>query len=194
MKKLFLMVAVAISLLAASCGNKTNNDSNVCDSTVINCNDSTCKIENKLKEQLSSNNIDEFQNTIEEIQSKYNELIKNGKTEEAKVLASQVKNFIDNHAKEISTITSENSAISNLIDKIKQMPKDAEQKAKENFDNAKDDINDIAGKAEETTKEKISETEKKTENKAKETVEKVKKNAKNTSDAINKAADKILKK
>lgn len=207
MRKLLLLAGAVLAITFTSCGNKNKaqapaNDS---DSTTTVVSTAADSINEVLSDKLSSSNKQDVTTTLESLQAKYQELVKEGKTAEAATYASQVQAFINKHANEIKTVASGDATISSLVNGIKNLPTNAESAAKEAVSSVKSDAENAANTAVSNTKtaaenkvnsavndakSKANTAVTNAQNKANKKVEEANKKA---NDAVNKAANKALK-
>lgn len=204
MKKLFIIAAATIAL--ASCGNKTSQNTEGADSTVVgnemNVEATADSITAALDEQLTAGDATTVESTLAAAQAKYEELVKAGKTEEAKAYASKLKAFYEKNASTIKNVASGNTTITDLVNGIVNLPTTVEEGATEVKDAAVSDANaavngvkDAATETVNAAKQTAKQTVDDAKQKAKDEVKAAKENAKQkASDAANKAVNNALNK
>lgn len=135
MKKVLLFACAAIFAFA-SCGNKTTPAEGGADSTA----DSTTVVAESSDAEaaiagfttaLQSADPTTIQTTLAALQTKYAELVKEGKLEDAKTYASAVQQFVNEHSEEIQKIANGNTTITSLLEGVKALPTSAETTAEE---------------------------------------------------------------
>lgn len=207
MKKLFIAAATVLAL--ASCGNKTDQNANGSDSiatdeVVTTIEEQTDSITAALEEQLNENDAQKVETTLTTIKQTYEELVSEGKTEEAQKYASKLKEFYDKNAETIKNVASGNTTVTDLVNGIVNLPTSVEQAVSDAKDAANADAaaaSDAATKTVNDAKQKVSDAVSTAEKDAKQTVsdtkEAVKKAAKEkvteeTNKAVNNALNKVL--
>ncbi len=218
MKKLFILAAAVVAL--ASCGNKTGESTNAADSTsvatdsaaVVAQTEATAdSITSVLEQQLTANDGKSVATTLQSAQAYYEQLVKEGKTEEAKAYASKLKAYYEQKKADLQKVASGNTTIDELVNGIINLPSDAVNSANAVKDAAtsdaaaavngvKDAANGVKTAAETTVKEGVekvknapNEIKKKAEDKANETVSNAKKEAKDKANkAVNNALNKVF--
>ncbi len=218
MKKLFILAAAVVAL--ASCGNKSGESTNNADSTAV-ANDSAAiaaateatadSITSVLEQQLAANNGKDVATTLQNAQAYYEQLVKEGKTEEAIAYASKLKAYYEQKKQDIKKVASGNTTIDDLVNGIINLPTDAANTADaaknaavsdaaSAVNGVKDAAKDVKNAAEATVKEGVekvknapSEAKKKAEEKANEAVSNAKKEAKDQANkAVNNALNKVF--
>lgn len=193
MKKLLIMALALVGLTMASCGNKAKSgdaaDSAAVDSTEAVATAAEAEV-NALGEQLQAGDASAVEKTFTTIKEKYDELVSEGKVEEAAKYASQVKAFIDEHAEEIKNVANGNTTVSGLIDAVTNLPTNATDVANAaaaavNADASavKEAVEAAPEAAKEAAKAKVEEVKKEAANKVEE----------KANEAVNKGVDKALK-
>jgi len=199
MKKVVLMAIAAFALVMASCnGNKTKTVAGGADSDSVAAVDTMApeaqaaadSLTSVLTNGLQAKDAKAVTTTLATLQTKYAELAKAGKVEEAKAYALKIQEFINKHADEINNVATGNTTIASLVEGIKNLPTSAETTAEEAVSAVKSDVQTIAGAAKssaEATAKGAAEAAKTAENKANEAVS----NAQNkANEAVNKANQK----
>ena len=225
MKKVFLMAIAALAMVMASChGNKTNTAAGGADSDSIAAVDTNApeaqlaadSLTTQLTQVLQKKDAKAVTTTLATLQTKYAELAKAGKVDEAKAYALKIQEFINKHADEINTVATGNTTIKSLVDGIKNLPTSAATTAEEAAAAVKSDAQTLAGAAKtaaettakgtvdaakSTAEAKANEAVTKAQNKANDAVNKANQKAndainkanKKANDAVNNATNKALK-
>ena len=225
MKKVVLMAIAAFALVMASCnGNKTKTVAGGADSDSVAAVDTMApeaqaaadSLTSVLTNGLQAKDAKAVTTTLATLQTKYAELAKAGKVEEAKAYALKIQEFVNKHADEINNVATGNTTIASLVEGIKNLPTSAETTAEEAVSAVKSDVQTIAGAAKssaeaaakgaaETAKtaaeNKANEAVSNAQNKANEAVNKANQKAndainkanKKANDAVNNATNKALK-
>lgn len=183
MKKIFLAATILAAASLTGCGNKTNPAAEGTADSVENvgtANQAAPQSEadsliNALDTSLSAKDAKSLEDAMASVKAKYDELVKAGLTEEAKAYAAKLKEYFNQHADEVKAAAAGNTAVSELVNTVANLPSTAE----EAVDKAKED-------AENAVNEKKEEVKKDIENKKQEAKEKA-------NEAVNKAADKANK-
>jgi len=201
MKKLFVMAVAAIAMLSVGCGNKTATSANGADSIPADSSEMVATTGEAVAEELATavagKDAESVQSTFEKIKAEYERLVNEGKLEEAKTYASKIQEFINNHAEELSALTTGNATISGLVNTVKNLPTSAKTTAEEAAAAVKSDVENAAKNAVENVKEeaanKVNEAATKAVNNAAEKVNKAAEDAnKKVNDAVNKGVGKLL--
>lgn len=214
MKKVFLFAA-AIALTLASCGNKAQNAESQADSTTVAVDSATEdvvlseetqatveKLTAELTKAIEAKDGKTISATLTSLQETYKQLVEAGKLDEAKSYGAAIQKLVNEKADEIkSAAAGDVSAISSLVESVKNLPTSAESTAEdvksaaENVANAA--VNEAKTAAENKVKE-VDEAAKKAvddaKTKATDKVNEAKQKAKDkTNEAVDKAASKALK-
>lgn len=173
MKKLMIMALALVAITMASCGDKTKAGA-AADSVATDSVEAVAEPAeiSALAEQLKSGDASAVEKAITTVKQRYDQLVTEGKVEEAAAYASKMKEFIDGHAEEINQITSGNATVSTIVEAVKNLPaaatttaEGAASAAKADVDAASDKVKDAVeaapAKAEEAVKAKAEETKKK---------------------------------
>ena len=135
MKKIFMMAAVACMLItAASCGNKTAQNSKTTDSENVATDNTASKMEaaqvpeatavlSELGEKLNSKDPKVIATVTEKIKSQIKAYIDKGDIETANKYAAQVKTYLKEHAEQIKTATKgETATLDDLVNSVSNIP------------------------------------------------------------------------
>lgn len=173
MKKLMIMALALVAMTMASCGDKTKagaaTDSVATDSVEAVAEPTEISA---LAEQLKSGDASAVEQAITTVKQKYDQLVTEGKVEEAAAYASKMKEFIDEHSEEIKQATNGSATVSTIVDAVKNLPSTvtttaedaasaAGADAKAVGDKVKDAVEAAPAKAEEAVKAKTDEAKKK---------------------------------
>ena len=146
MKKLSVLAA-AMLIVLASCGNKGQNntavagqDSIVADTSAVG----TASNELSAEQQATVNNLTAELSkainakdakgtitTLANLQTIYRNLVEQGRLDEAKAYGSAVKKFVEDNAATLKNITSGNATVASLVKGIANLPTSAEATAEE---------------------------------------------------------------
>jgi vacuolar-type H+-ATPase subunit H len=208
MRKILLFAGIVLAFSFTGCGNKTKAPEKTADSDTVAAtvvSPAADSITNVLSEKLSSKNPKDIQLTLQSLQTKFNDLVKAGKTADASAYASKVQAFINQHATEIKDAANGDATIASLVSSIKNLPTNAETTAKEAATAVKSDAENAATSAVSNAKtaaeNKVNGTVTNAQNKASKAVtdaqdkanKEVEKANKKANDAVNKATNKALK-
>ena len=219
MKKFFMMAAVACMLItAASCGNKTAQNSKTTDSENVATDSTASKMEaaqvpeatavlSELGEKLNSKDPKVIATVTEKIKSQIKAYIDKGDIETANKYAAQVKTYLKEHAEQIKTATKgETATLDDLVNSVSNIPTNAANAATEAGQTVKSDAENAANGAVSTAKNaaatnKVNAAKQAATDKANSAVNSAHKKAsdavnkanKKANDAVNSAADKAIK-
>lgn len=166
------MVAVVIAL--ASCGGKTAPSTAGADSTATTTvTTEVDSLTSALETQVKEKDPTKLQATLTTVQDKYEELVAEGKTEEAKSYASKIKEFVTAHADDLKGVAKNNKTLSSIVDGIGKLPTNISDAAKKVVGGTaaagEETVDDATKTATETTDAAEDAADKKT-NEVKETV------------------------
>lgn len=193
-------------MVMASCGNKANKGAEGADSLANATelvDEQVQAISDELQNALNGKDSGTLSAALEKVSATYKALVEEGKLEEAKAYASKVQEFINTHADEITSITSGNETVTNIINTVKNLPTDAQTTAEEAVEAVKSDVKSTAENAVESVKDaadaKVNEVKEQATEKVNDAVNNVKEKAnkkvedanKKATEALNKAADKL---
>lgn len=144
MKKLLIM-ASALALTLASCGNKQANTSANADSALENVeaatNETTTLSEESkttveqltatLQKAISAGDAQSTISTLANLQTIYKNLVEQGKLEEAKAYGTAIKQFMTDNKESLQTLVDGNSTVSSLVSGIANLPTSAETTAEQ---------------------------------------------------------------
>lgn len=128
MKKLILAAFAVVAMLAvASCGNKTDGATTENDSTQteVTAAEGVEAAIATLDEKLNAGDAEAFQTAAADVQAHYAQLISEGKIEEAKAYAEQMKKYFEEHSDAIKAIASGNTTINDVVNYVTNLPSDA---------------------------------------------------------------------
>lgn len=198
MRKVFVCAIAFMALMFASCGNKQSgnaapNDSTATDSTIVagDSIDEAEAVANDMQAKLDAKDAKGLNEIVATAKQKIDELVKEGKVEEAKAYASKVKQFIDDNAEAIKTVTNGNETISSIVSTINALPSSAEGTVKAAGEAVKSDAENAVKTAKDAAETKVSEAKEAAKKKATDEVNKAKDKA---NEEVNKAASKALNK
>lgn len=193
MKKLFFAAAILTAATLTGCGNKTNSAADGAADSLENV-DSILQagpeavadsLIDALNANISSKDSKSLEATIASIKAKYDELVKSGKTEEAKTYAEKLKTYLKEHAEEVKTITSGNATVNDIVNTVVNIPTTTEEAAstvkngvKEAVDNGKQAVENKVDEKKQEAKQKVNDAVNNASQKA--------------SDAVNKGLNKVL--
>jgi len=125
MKKLFIMALAVVGLTLASCGEKSKSGA-ATDSLAVDTTEAAAETEaaeiTALSDQLKSGDASAVEKAITAVKEKYDELVAEGKVEEASKYASQIKAYVEEHAEEIKAAANGNATVAGIIDAVKNLP------------------------------------------------------------------------
>lgn len=151
MKKIFILAA-AIALTLASCGNKTQGNAANADSTATESADTTvnnadagdaavesvdesalsedshatiANLTSQLQKAVASNDKKAAINTLANMQTIYKNLVAAGNLDEAKAYGASIKNFVNENAAAIKNVAEGNVTILQLVNGVKNLPTSA---------------------------------------------------------------------
>jgi len=197
MKKILVCAMTLMALTFAACGNKQSanvgsEDSAAVDTTAVSgIAEEAEALASDLKAKLEANDSKGFNDIVESAKQKIDELVKEGKVEEAKAYASKVKQFVDENAETIKQVTNGNATINSIVDAIKDLPSNAEEAVDAAGNAVKSDAENAVQSVKDAADTKVKEVKEDTKAKANEAVDNAKKKA---NDAVDKAASKALNK
>lgn len=201
MKKLFAMVLAVAAISFASCGNKTEKegcDQDTCACKCDPCECDPCECAEKeccgecpmkvLDEKLEAGDAEGVTAALTKVQEKIQELLAEGKAEEAQKLGSAIKAFIEANQEKLSEASIN---VDNICSVIKSLPEVAVETAEDGAEAVKTDAEAVANAAVEAGKAKANEKLNEGAAKANEAIDEA---ANKANDAIDKAAAKASKK
>ena len=221
---MYLFACVA-AMAMASCGNKTAPSADGLDTVAVDI--ETPAVADSLTSALAEELKDEATEpakvkvTLATLQTKYAELVKSGKLEEAKAYASAVQEYINKNSEAIKQFANNDATISSLVDGIKALPTAANVTAEDALAAVKSDaqnivsnaqailggapeavnnaaeqaVNDAKAQAEAKVQQKADEAKAAAKAKAQEKVDEAKAKANEAvNNALNDAANRLLKK
>lgn len=207
MRKLFVCAIAFAALAMTSCGNKQSGNAaptdSIADTTVVAADsEEGDAVANEMKSKLEAGDANGLNTVVAQAKAKIDELVKEGKVEEAKAYASKVKQFVDENAETIKQLTGGNETISTIVSTISSLPSSAEDAVnaagdavKSDAENAVNAAKDAAetkvNEAKDAAKQKVDEAKDAAKQKATDEVNKAKQKA---NDEVNKAANKALNK
>lgn len=197
------------ALTFTSCGNKqsANTDSadSIADTTAVATDSAASEAESlasDMQAKLEANDASGFNEIVASAKQKIDELIQEGKVEEAKAYASKVKQFIDDNAETIKQVTNGDETVSSLVNTITSLPSNAEDAVDAAGEAVKSDAQNAVNTAKEAAENKVNEAKEAAKQKANDEVDKAKQKANDEVDKarqkanneVNKAANKALDK
>lgn len=197
-----MTLVAAVALVVAGCsGNKaekasaTGTDS-VATELAPEVQQATDSLTALLTKSLDEKNAKAVTDVLATLETKYAELVKEGKLEEAKSYALKIQEFVNEHAENIKSLAAGNTTISSLVDGIKNLPTNAETTAEEAAAAVSSDAQTIATAAKAAAAAKVSDAADAVKDAAKEKVDNAVSDAKSkaseaVSNAQQKAADKV---
>ena len=164
MNKLFFMALVAAAITLSSCNGGTKPAQSSQDSTSVNdsvaqapasatsqMNKETKTTVDNLTSQLTSSlkakDNKAVISTLANLETIYKNLVEQGKVEEATKYASAIQQFLNEHKEELTTFTSGNTTIAQLVTSIANLPTAATTTAEEAKKAVSTDIVNLASKA-----------------------------------------------
>ncbi len=146
MKKVILFACVA-ALGFASCGNSNNaTEEAQCPA------DSVISV---LASQIEAGDAASLESTLESLKATYEQLVEAGDLEGAKAYASAIQQFISEKSEAISSLVSEETTVSSLVETIQNLPTSAETTAEEALSAVKSDAQDAVDNAIDNVKESV---------------------------------------
>lgn len=200
MKKLFVCAIAFMALTFASCGNKQSGNAESADSLtdsteVVADSTGATAVADEMKAKLEAKDAEGFNAVVAEAKQKIDELVKEGKIEEAKAYASQVKAFVDENAETIKQVANGSETVTSIVNTINALPSSAESAVNAAGEAVKSDAENAVKSAKEAAETKVSETKAAAKQKANEEVNKAANKAKEkANEEVNKAANKALNK
>ena len=167
MKKVFILAA-AIALTLASCGNKTQGNTADADSTANTENVDSASAENaeseavdeaaltddskatitnlgtQLQKAIAAKDSKATITTLANLQTIYKNLVAQGKLDEAKAYGSSIKKLISENAESIKNVAEGNTTILQLIDGVKNLPTSAATTAEQAKAAISSDVTNLA--------------------------------------------------
>jgi len=178
-------------------GNAVPADSIASDSLAIDTaaiNGEVAALTGDMQAKLEAKDSKGLTEIVESAKQKIDELVSEGKVEEAKAYASQVKQFIDNNAETIKQVTNGDATISSIVSAISSLPTNAENAVDAAGDAVKADAENAVQSAKDAAENKANEVK----DAAKQTVDNAKAAAKQKANeevdkAVNKANEEVNK-
>lgn len=165
MKKVFLLAA-AIALTLASCGNKTQGNAADADSTATENVDTTAaegageeadeaalsadskatvtNLTAELQKAIANKDSKAAITTLANLQTIYKNLVAEGKLEEAKAYGSAIKKFVNANAESLKNVAEGNVTIANLVQGVQNLPTSAATTAEQAKAAISSDITNLA--------------------------------------------------
>lgn len=223
MKKIFFLAAAFMALTFTACQNKTQKSAQTTDSDSIAAQTGNAKIPQAvskqvsqvtqtISQQLQGKDAAGLAKTMATVQTTYQQLVKEGKLQEAKTYVSQVQQFIQKNQAAVNQVASGNTTIANLINGVKNLPTSTSTTAQQAAAAVSTDAQAIANgvkslpagtkeAAEKTVKNAVDNAKTNGENQVKGQVDQAKqkaadavnKTSQKASDAVNQGAQKALK-
>lgn len=206
MRKLFVCAVAFAALTLTSCGNKQSGNAaptdSIADTAAVVDNAEGEAVAGEMKAKLEAGDAEGFSTIVTEAKAKIDQLVKEGKVEEAKAYASKVKQFIDENAETIKQVTGGNETVSSIVSAIGAIPSSAEDAVNAAGEAVKSDAENAVNSAKEAAENKVNEAKDAAKQKANEEVDKAKQKANDAvdkakqkaNDEVNKAANKALNK
>lgn len=196
MKKVFVCAIAFMALTFTSCGNKQNGNAaqtdSLTDTTAIAADGTDAEaLANEMKAKLEAKDANGLNEIVTSAKQKIEELVKAGKIEEAKAYASKVKQFVDENAEAIKTVTNGDETISSIVSTISALPSNAENAVEAAGNAVKSDAENAVESAKGAAETKVNEAKEAAKQKATDEVNKAKDKA---NEKVNKAASDALNK
>lgn len=202
MKKITLSLALLLTVGLAACGGSTKSaDSAESDSTATelatdDANAIDAEATSIVEKAMNCTTVEEAQSLVADIKTRVDELVKEGRVEEAKQYYESIRPALAEKYPELATNLDQ---VSTIIDKVSTATTvtadDVKQTAKEAAESAAESAKAKANETVESAKAKANETVESAKTKANETVQKAKDDANSSVDkAVNSAADKVKSK
>lgn len=200
MKKILVCAMAIMALSFTNCGNKQSGNADTAVDSLANETEAVATdaieseaeaLANDMKTKLDEKDSKGFSDIVATAKQKIDELVKEGKVEEAKAYASKVKQFVDENAETIKQVTNGNETINSIVSTISALPTDAQNAVDEAATAVKSDAENAVKSAKDAAETKASEAKEEAKKKANEAVDNAKQKA---NDAVDKAANKALNK
>lgn len=187
-KTLFFVALAATALTFASCGNKTDNNENACDSTLV---DTAAVAEEQvegieaLTQALEAGDASQLQTVAETMQNKVQELIASGDATQAEAYKLQLEKWYNENKAKVEKVAAEGLNIGQIVETVKALPTNAEKAGESAVEAAKADAKNVGEQVKDAAKQKAQEEVNKAEQKVNEKVQQ------ETQKAVDKANQKV---